>query len=112
MIIKRCLEEKSSKRYENVNELIRDLNNIYKYDNKYKSLVKKRYLTIASAVMCLAGFAVLTKAGVRQLDTEKIEKYNIKIEEGQSYFNEGSYDVALSAFRESHIIQRHIEKLE
>lgn len=101
MIIKRCLEEQPSKRYENVKELIRDLNNIYKYDNKYKSLVKKRYLTIASAVMCLAGFAVLTKAGVRQLDTEKIEKYNIKIEEGQSYFNEGSYDVALSAFRDA-----------
>lgn len=101
MIIKRCLEEQPSKRYESIKELIRDLNNIYKYDNKYKSLVKKRYLTIASAVMCLAGFAVLTKAGVRQLDTEKSEKYNMKIEEGQSYFNEGSYDVALSAFRDA-----------
>ena len=101
MIIKKCLEEQPSKRYQSIKELIRDLNNIYKYDNKYKSLVKKRYLTIASAVMCLAGFAVLTKAGVRQLDTEKIEKYNIKIEEGQSYFNEGSYDVALSAFRDA-----------
>ena len=101
MIIGKCLEDQPSKRYESIKELIRDLNNIYKYDNKYKSLIKKRYLTIVSSVIFLVGFAVLTKAGVRQLYTEKIEKYNMKIEEGQYYFTEGSYDVALSAFRDA-----------
>ena len=100
-IIEKCLEEQPEKRYESTKELIKDLNNIYKYDTKYKSLVKRKYITIVSTIVFLGAFTVLTNAGVKQLGIEKIQRYNSKIEEGQSFIMSGNYDMALSKFKEA-----------
>lgn len=100
-IIEKCLEEQPEKRYESTKELIKDLNNIYKYDTKYKSLVRRKYITIVSTIVFLGAFTFLTNAGMKQLGIEKIQRYNSKIEEGQSFVMSGNYDMALSKFKEA-----------
>ena len=55
-IIEKCLEEQPEKRYESTKELIKDLNNIYKYDTKYKSLVRRKYITIVLTIVFLGAF--------------------------------------------------------
>lgn len=100
-IIEKCLEQKPEKRYQNTKELLIDLNNIYRYDSTYKALVRRKYITIASTIILLASFTVLTSAGIKQLGVEKIERYDSKIQEGQNLIFNGDYEMAVSSFKEA-----------
>ena len=100
-IIEKCLKQQPEKRYQNTKELLRDLNNIYRYDSRYKSLVRRKYITIASTIILLASFTVLTSAGIKQLGVEKVERYDSKIQEGQTLISNGDYEMAVSSFNEA-----------
>ena len=100
-IIKKCVEENPENRYKNVKELLHDLNNVHKFDSKYKALVRKKYITTAVSIALLGGFVVLTKSGINQLAVEKLERYNGKIESGQQMVLSGNYEVALDNFEEA-----------
>ena len=100
-IIEKCLEQHPEKRYQNTKELLKDLNNVYRYDSRYKSLVRRKYITIVSTIISLGIFTVLTIAGIRQLGVEKVKRYESKIEEGQALISKGDYEVALDSFKDA-----------
>lgn len=98
-IIEKCLDNNPDKRYQSANEMLIDLNNIHKYDKEYKSLIKRKYITIVATIVFVLGFGILTKAGITQLGVEKLERYNSKILSGQELIENGNYDSALVEFK-------------
>lgn len=100
-IITKCTKQNPKDRYQTVGALLKDLNNIEKFDIEYK---KRRLMSEVRAIcfiLSTAFFSYLIYAGVLQIDKEKIESYNSTIEEGNRLLSNKSYDSAVLTFKEA-----------
>jgi serine/threonine protein kinase len=109
-IIKKCTQADPKKRYQSVEALLKDLNNIHKFDIAYK---RKRVISSIKTLIFMGSMSVFTYLiclGFIQLDVEKNERYSSKVSEGKVLANEAEYDKALQIFKEaSEEIPKRIE---
>lgn len=100
-IINKCTRQNPKERYQSVEALLKDLNNIEKFDLEYKKRRLKSELRAISFILSVAFFSYLTYAGFLQIGREKIEDYNATIGEGNKLLSGKSYDSAVLAFKEA-----------
>lgn len=82
-IVSRCIRADKNERYQSVEELMADLNNIHTFDAEYKRYRRGRLirkLVLTGMFLCSAG---LLAGGVVQLGKEKRMKYESYLEEAQ-----------------------------
>lgn len=96
-IIQKCTQSDPNKRYQSVEDLLYDLNNISMLNNacvkkKKTSFIRKLFFI---AVMC--GVSFLTFGGIIQLQIEKQERYDQSVGEGKKLIYRAQYDEALKS---------------
>lgn len=100
-IVNKCVQGDPDKRYQNADELLHDLNNIYIFNSTYKKqLAIDKVKNIFKAAM-LVGFTLLILAGRSQVSAEHHEKYQNFIEEGYAALNLYQFENALAAFNKA-----------
>ena len=100
-ILAKCTRQEPADRYQNVRELLYDLEHIYVFDDAYKQYLnrqRKRKLTVAA--LFAAGILMVTGGFVLR-SSEITAKYNSLIEQGIS----SSGDAAVEFFREAESVK-------
>lgn len=100
-VISKCTKQNPKERYQSAEALLKDLNNIEKFDKEYKRRQLKRDIIAVSFIFSIMFFSYMTYAGFIQIGKEKIEEYNALIETGNQSLNEKKYDLAIEFFREA-----------
>lgn len=95
-IIEKAMSYAPEKRYHNVSEILKALNNVSKTDKRYRMLQLRRY--IATAVLCVGMFffVELARSGYERMLVEREEKYNDYIAQIDELIDEEDYSEALS----------------
>ena len=100
-IVNKCIQNNPELRYQTVEDLIYDLDNIYLFNGVYRDWKKKQKTkTILKAVM-LAGFAVMTIGGIYVMELEKQEKYYDYVAEGTAFMENNDHKAAIETFEEA-----------
>lgn len=97
-IIKKCTQQDPEKRYQSVEELLYDLENIHKFDIAYKKRRVKSFIASIAFIIFISGFSFLTYSGFNQLEIEKNEEYDTLVLEGKSLADDMKYNIALETF--------------
>lgn len=97
-IIRKCVQKDPDDRYQNVDEILNDLNNIYKLNSTYKKSNKIYYLNKVSSIAFLTISILTLWSGIDTLGEERVEKYYSIIEEGIELRESGNYDEAINKF--------------
>jgi serine/threonine-protein kinase len=100
-VINKCTRQNPKERYQSVEALLKDLNNIDKFDIEYKRKQLKRDIKAISFILSIAFFSYLTYAGFLQISKEKIEDYNATIQTGTQLLSGRNYDGAIRSFKEA-----------
>ena len=100
-IVNKCVQSDPSKRYQDVNELLYDLNNIYTFNSYYK----KQKLLNNIKLGCKCGCLVLCLAFVfisgKSILNERIERYRGIVDGGYYYLNLCNFPDARAYFDEA-----------
>jgi tetratricopeptide (TPR) repeat protein len=97
-IITKCTRQDPAQRYQSVDKLLKDIQNINKFDTEYKRKVLKKDVKIGAFIIAVIIFSTITIQGWKQLGVEKVEEYERVVAEGVEYRNTGSYEKAAEAF--------------
>lgn len=84
-ILLKCLQKDSQKRYQTCGELINDLKNIDKFDDKYISNRNKNKLRYTAVAVMLFFSIVLIGLGFSKLQTAKEEEFNYLLSDAYYY---------------------------
>lgn len=97
-IINKCTKQDPLQRYQSVNELLSDLNNIYKFNSEYKRIKRRSFIKTGTLTAVFLMFALLTYIGYLKLENEKLTEYNSILAEGKKYESENKNNEAIAAF--------------
>jgi len=100
-IVNKCVQNDPAKRYQRVEELLYDLENIYLFNSYYKkqkAIEKVKY--VIKAVL-IVGFSALIYWSSSSLVAERVDKYNNLIEQGYQYLELYQLNEALESFSEA-----------
>ena len=97
-IIAKCTRQDPAQRYQSVDKLLKDLNNINKFDTEYKRKALKKDVTIGALIIAVVIFSAITIQGWKQLGVEKVEEYERIVAEGVKYRDYKEYEEAAEAF--------------
>ncbi|WP_372998044.1 protein kinase domain-containing protein [Lutispora sp.] len=97
-IITKCTRQDPAQRYQSVDKLLKDIQNINKFDTEYKRKVLKKDVTIGAFIIAVMVFSTITIQGWKQLGVEKVEEYERIVAEGMEYRDSASYKEAAEAF--------------
>ena len=100
-IVNKCVQNRPDKRYQNVNELLYDLKNIYVFNESYKKQKRDKFIKNASKVLliCIAVGAIIF--GTKTFFNQKISKYDKLINEGTECLKSGNLEEAQSNFEKA-----------
>lgn len=104
-IITKCIRQDPTQRYQSVDKLLKDIQDINKFDTEYKRKVLKKDITIGVIIIAVLVFGTITIQGWKQLGVEKVDEYKRIVAEGVEYRDSGNYEEAVEAFENA------IEKL-
>lgn len=100
-IVDKCTQSNPSNRYQSVDMLIKDLDNIHTFNSEYR---KKKNISIIkniAKVSIVLFFLLIILLGVKIIFSEKYEKYTILIDQGYESLNKYEFDSANSYFEEA-----------
>lgn len=100
-IVSKCVQNNPVNRYQNVDELLKDLENIYMFNSYYKkqkAFEKIKYLIKAGMVI---GFSFLIYLSSGVIMNEKTERYDNFINQGYDNLRMYQFDEATNAFNEA-----------
>jgi len=97
-IIGKCVQKAPAKRYQSVTELLRDLNNIQKFNEEYKRLILVKNIKAVLFIGAFCTFSIITRDGFLQLAQEKLDDYNATINSGIGQSDSRQYDQAIATF--------------
>lgn len=80
-ILNKCVQPEPLQRYQSVDELLDDLDNIYRFDKAYKRFRAVKGVRTALFTVLLVGSLGLTAAGWFRLGAEERSDYNRRVEE-------------------------------
>ena len=93
-VICKCTQQNPQNRYQTANELLHDLNNIYKFERSYRKQVAKRRLVLTVLFALICGFGYLSYAGWTEIGAEKERAY-------QAFLSAGTEDLAKLRFEDA-----------
>ena len=97
-IVNKCIQNNPDMRYQRVEDMLYDLDNIYLFNGVYRSWKKRQKVKRFCKAVMLVGFSATTACGVRVMAVEKQAKYYGYIDEGNAYMEQNDYISAQAAF--------------
>lgn len=101
IIINKCTEQDPNLRYQSIEELIYDIENIHKLNSVYKKTVRKKFIKLSATVLSFVFFAVLTGFGSYKVNSINQRIYNSTIENAEVLTKSNSMDEAKKIFRQA-----------
>lgn len=101
IIINKCTEQDPNLRYQSIEELIYDIENIHKLNSAYKKIVRKKFIKLSATVLSFVFFAVLTGFGSYKVNNINQRIYNSTIENAEVLTKSNSMDEAKKIFRQA-----------
>lgn len=100
-IINKCVQNRPDQRYQNVNELLYDLENIYKLNKGYRENKQKEFLKKVSKVALVFIFVGMIIFGIKAFLGNTTSKYDNLIDKGNECLEMGNLEEAQSNFEEA-----------
>ena len=100
-IVNKCIQNNPELRYQQVEDLLYDLDNIYLFNGVYRSWKRKQQMKKVCKAMLLLGFSAMIASGARVMAMEKQTEYYKYIEEGNACMAQNDYAAAQTAFEEA-----------
>ncbi|MBU3101262.1 MULTISPECIES: serine/threonine-protein kinase [Clostridium] len=97
-IISKCTKQDPILRYQNVKEVIFDLENIHKLNSSYRELVRKKMLKVYIILFSFVLSSVFIFSGNCGIQRENIKEYNSIIKTGEELKADKKYDEAITTF--------------
>ncbi|MBE6961242.1 MAG: tetratricopeptide repeat protein [Ruminococcaceae bacterium] len=94
-ILNKCVQSEPEARYQNVDELLDDLNHIYKFDKAYKKYRAAKRGRVVTIVVMLLASAALTAGGWLMMGQEKETEYTALLAQASTLYS-SSYDGAVA----------------
>ena len=91
-IVMKCLEPEPADRYQNVKELLTDLNNIDKNDHRYRSLLLRQRILYVSCGVLFVVFAFFAVYGYFRMDEDKALRYESLVRQEADCVSRGDYE--------------------
>lgn len=98
-IIEKCVQPRAEDRYQNVDELLYDLDHVHTLNSAYKRSIRIKIYKMAAAVLAFTFFSGMTIKGFDGIKKEKEMVYQSYIEEGLSYRKAGKFEEAINSFK-------------
>ncbi len=101
LIVNKCTQSNPSNRYQNVDMLMKDLENIHIFNSEYK---KKKNISIIKNIgkaSIVLFFSLTILLGAKMISSEKHEKYTTLIDQGYESLNKYEFDSANLYFEEA-----------
>lgn len=80
-IVNKAMQREPSKRFADAEQMLRALNNIRRYDRRYKAMLLRQELAAAVVISAMAASCIVSAGGWVRLGEEKAEKYDSYISE-------------------------------
>lgn len=78
-IVNKAMQREPSKRFVNAEQMLRAINNIRRYDRRYKAMLLRQELAAAFVISAMAASCIVSAGGWVRLGEERAEKYDIYI---------------------------------
>ncbi|SHJ42251.1 serine/threonine protein kinase [Clostridium amylolyticum] len=101
IIINKCTEQDPNLRYQSIEELIYDIENIHKLNSSYKKTVRKKFIKLSATLLSFVFFAILTGFGGYKVNNINQRIYNSTIENAEVLTKSNSMDEAKKIFRQA-----------
>lgn len=101
IIINKCTEQDPNLRYQSIEELIYDIENIHKLNSSYKKTVRKKFIKLSATLLSFVFFAILTGFGGYKVNNLNQRIYNSTIENAEVLTKSNSMDEAKKIFRQA-----------
>lgn len=103
VVLGKCVRSEPKDRYPSVRELLRDLDNMYRYDRAWKKYVLKKWTRACTVVVLAAVSAALVLHGRSLMKEETEDRYYDLLEEAALYYTD-DYDRAVELLDEARSI--------
>ena len=100
-IISKCTQQDPTLRYQNIKEMIYDLENIHKLNSAYRRMVRKKMLKVYTVVLSFLTASILIFIGASGIKQENIKEYNSIIKTGNVFVADKKYDQAVTTFEKA-----------
>lgn len=97
-IISKCTKQDPTLRYQNVKEMIYDLDNIHKLNTAYKTMVRKKMMKVYAVLLSFVIACIFIFVGARGIKLEKTKEYNSIIKTGEALKADKKYNKAVTTF--------------
>ncbi|HHW47065.1 MAG TPA: protein kinase [Clostridiaceae bacterium] len=97
-IVNKCVQNDPAKRYQNVAELLHDLENMYLFNSYYKKQKALEKVKFVIKGVLVAGFSALIYLGSTSLIAERVDMYNKLIDQGYQYLDLRQFNEAFGSF--------------
>ena len=109
-IITKSLSPNPADRFQTAHDLLNVLNNVHKWDRRYKQRRAKENLYFLIYGLALSICIIITVLGFRTLEDEKIERYDAAIQNAESAYEEGNLDGVMTyASEATNVLKDHPE---
>ena len=100
-IVNKCVQNDPVNRYQNVEELLYDLENIHTFNSLYKrQKLFRKFKNIVKAALVIL-FTTAIYFGITMIKEERIQDYNNLVNKGHEYLRLYQFDEALESFNEA-----------
>ena len=99
-ILNHCIQSEPVNRYQNVDELLHDLDHMYRFDDAWRKYKRANYIRIATVVVMLAASVGLMVGGRSIMGQEKEEAYSALLAQASNLYKT-DYDGAVAALDEA-----------
>ena len=100
-IILKCANDDPEKRYQNCKELNNDLENIDKLTSTYRGVMRKKLMAFVACIFFSIVFGICSYLGYRDLQYERLDKYDEAFKEATAYERQEDYENAAKAYSDA-----------
>lgn len=100
-IVNKCVQNNPVNRYQNVEELLKDLQNIYIFNSYYKKQKTFEKIRNIMKIVMVVGFSLLIYISSGVITAERTEKYDSFIKQGYDNLRVYKFDQAVNSFNEA-----------
>ncbi len=97
-IVNKAMQKDPAKRFSDAEQMLKALNNIRRYDRRYKAMLIRQELAAAAVILAMAASCIVSACGWVRIKEEKAEKYdnyiskmkNSDISSAEEYFSKAA----------------------
>jgi serine/threonine-protein kinase len=97
-IISKCVKKDPNERYQSIEHLLNDLNNIHRFNSEYKKVRRRSIITTAVITIIVLMVGFITYEGYLEIGHEKVNAYNKILDQGKKLEGENKVNEAMTLF--------------